>query len=57
MRPTRPAARWEVVPAAPEGVAERLPNGRYLQRDELDHFGPMTHPAEVAAIIAAELAR
>lgn len=24
MRPTRPAARWEVVPAAPEGVAERL---------------------------------
>jgi pimeloyl-ACP methyl ester carboxylesterase len=40
-----------------EGVAERLPNGRYLQRDELDHFGPMTHPAEMAAIIAAELAR
>ena len=40
-----------------EGVAERLPNGRYLQRDELDHFGPMTHPAEVAAIIAEELAR
>ena len=39
------------------GVAERLPNGRFLQRDDLDHFGPMTHPADVAAIITAELAR
>lgn len=39
------------------GVAERLPNGRFLQRDDLDHFGPMTHPAEIAAIITAELAR
>jgi len=40
-----------------EGVAQRLPNGRYLQRNDLDHFGPMTHPAEVAAIVAAELTR
>lgn len=40
-----------------EGVAERLPNGRYLQRDDLDHFGPMTHPAEIAAIVADELNR
>lgn len=38
-------------------VAERLPNGRYLQRDDLDHFGPMTHPVEIAEIIAAELSR
>lgn len=37
------------------GIAERLPNGRYLQRDDMDHFGPMTHPAECAAIIRAEL--
>jgi pimeloyl-ACP methyl ester carboxylesterase len=40
-----------------EQVADRLPNGRYLQRDDLDHFGPMTHPADVAALVAAELAR
>ena len=40
-----------------EGVAQRLPNGRYLQRNDLDHFGPMTHPAEIAAIVTAELAR
>jgi pimeloyl-ACP methyl ester carboxylesterase len=32
-------------------VAERLPHGRYLEVDTLDHFGPMTHPAEVAAIV------
>ena len=38
-------------------VAERLPNGRYLQRDDMDHFGPMTHPGECAAIVRAELAR
>jgi len=38
-------------------VAERLPNGRYLQRDDLDHFGPMTHPAEIAELIADELHR
>ena len=36
-------------------VAERLPNGRYLQRDDLDHFGPMTHPGECAAIVRREL--
>jgi pimeloyl-ACP methyl ester carboxylesterase len=39
-----------------EAVAERLPNGRYLQRDDMDHFGPMTHPAECAEILRAELA-
>ena len=36
-------------------VAERLPNGTYLQRDDLDHFGPMTHPTECAVIIASRL--
>lgn len=40
-----------------EDVAAQLPNGRYLQRDELDHFGPMTHPREIAAIVANELSR
>jgi pimeloyl-ACP methyl ester carboxylesterase len=33
-------------------IAERLPSGTYLQRDDLDHFGPMTHPHEVAALVA-----
>ena len=40
-----------------ERVADRLPNGRYLQRDDLDHFGPMTHPGEIADIVATDLAR
>ena len=40
-----------------EPVADRLPNGRYVQRNDLDHFGPMTHPAEIAALISAELSR
>ncbi len=38
-------------------VAERLANGRYVQRDDLDHFGPMTHPRDIADLIAAELTR
>ena len=38
-------------------VAEQLPNGRHVQRDDLDHFGPMTHPLEIAALISAELSR
>ena len=28
----------------PRAVADRLPNASYLQLDDLDHFGPMTHP-------------
>lgn len=42
------------------GIAERLPNHRYLQLDALDHFGPMTHPDRTAALIeefATSLAR
>jgi pimeloyl-ACP methyl ester carboxylesterase len=39
------------------GVAERLPNGRYLQLDVLDHFGPMTRPLLVADVIAETLSR
>lgn len=34
------------------GVAERLPNSTYLELPEFDHFGPMCHPAEVAALVA-----
>lgn len=32
-------------------VAERLPNGRYEGHPEIDHFGPMTHPDEIAQLI------
>ena len=38
-----------------KGIAERLPHGRYVERDDLDHFGPMTHPAEMAALLAQHL--
>jgi pimeloyl-ACP methyl ester carboxylesterase len=38
-----------------QDVAGRLPNGRHLQIDELDHFGPMTHPDQVAELIAAAI--
>lgn len=36
-------------------VAEHLPNAKYLQIEELDHFGPMTHPDMVAGLVAAVL--
>jgi pimeloyl-ACP methyl ester carboxylesterase len=39
------------------GVAERLPNGRYLHLEQLDHFGPMARPLLVADLIAEELSR
>jgi len=34
------------------GIADRLPNGRYVELPELDHFAPMTHPRRVAELIA-----
>ena len=40
-----PASSAEMQPSTiAAGIAERLPNGPYVQRDDLDHFGPMTHP-------------
>jgi pimeloyl-ACP methyl ester carboxylesterase len=36
-------------------VAERLPNAEYLELPALDHFAPMTHPAEMADVIAGFL--
>ena len=41
MQPSRIAAE----------VADRLPAGRYVQLDEVDHFGPMSHPDLIAAQI------
>lgn len=42
--------------AVAAAIAERLPNGRFLQLDHLDHFGPMTHPDELAGIVLGALA-
>jgi pimeloyl-ACP methyl ester carboxylesterase len=36
-----------------EGIAGQLPNSEYTVLARLDHFGPMTHPAEVAKLVAA----
>lgn len=37
--------------ARAEGVAEALPRGRYLELPTLDHFGPFTHPAQLAELM------
>ena len=42
-------------PTHHQSVAARMPNGAALWLAGLDHFGPMTHPADVAASVAAEL--
>lgn len=34
-------------------IAERLPNGRYVLLDHQSHFGPFSHPAEIASLIAS----
>lgn len=41
--------------AVAEPIADRLPAGRFVARAELDHFGPMTHPAEVAELITSAI--
>ena len=33
-------------------IAERLPNGAYVELDHQTHFGPFSHPLEVAELIA-----
>ena len=45
--PMRPSERGA-------GLADALPNGRYVQLDDLDHFGPMVDPQRIAEIIAAD---
>jgi pimeloyl-ACP methyl ester carboxylesterase len=34
-------------------IADRLPNGTYLELPHMTHFGPFTHIAEVAALVRA----
>lgn len=47
----------ETQPAAvAASIAERMPNGRYRGLPHLDHFGPMTHPGEVADVVAGAVA-
>ena len=38
--------------AVAELAAAELPHGRYVLEGHMDHFGPMTHTAEIAALIA-----
>ena len=33
-------------------VAKAMPHGRFVERPELDHFGPMTHPRLIGELIA-----
>jgi pimeloyl-ACP methyl ester carboxylesterase len=48
----------ETSPAAiAEPIAQRLPNAQYLHLPHLDHFGPMTHPDEVAEHVATAVER
>jgi pimeloyl-ACP methyl ester carboxylesterase len=35
-----------------EAIADRLPNGEYVLLDHQTHFGPFSHPTEIAAIVA-----
>lgn len=42
----------EMSPAAVSApIAEMLPHGSYVHLAHLDHFGPMTHPDEIARLI------
>jgi pimeloyl-ACP methyl ester carboxylesterase len=36
-----------------ERIAEQLPNATYVELAHLDHFGPMTHPREIADLVSA----
>lgn len=38
-----------------ESIARSLPHGTYVGLDDVDHFGPFTHPARLAEIVATEL--
>lgn len=44
-------------PAFAEPIAQRLPDAHFVRLDDLDHFGPMTHPDTVAREILRALAR
>jgi len=44
----------EMSPAAiARPISELLPSARFIELDHLDHFGPMTHPAEMASLITS----
>lgn len=37
--------------AQSRAIADRLPNGRYVQLDHQTHFGPFSHPGEIAELV------
>lgn len=37
-------------------IAERLADAQYVEEDDLDHFGPMTHPERIADLVRAVVA-
>ena len=42
----------EMQPSAgTESIADALPNGTYLLLDHQTHFGPFSHPDEIAALV------
>ena len=43
--------------AQSEAIADRLPDGRYLLLDHQTHFGPFSHPAEIAGLVAGVAGR
>ncbi len=48
----------EQAPAAIAAlIADEFPHGEFHRFDHLDHFGPMTHPEEVAALITEAVDR
>ncbi len=38
--------------AQTEAIADRLPNGEYVLLDHQTHFGPFSHPVEIAHLVA-----
>ena len=42
-------------PAFAAPIAERIPNARFQRFEQWDHFGPMTHPDELASVLLEEL--
>ena len=42
----------EMQPSAgTEAIADELPNGEYVLLDHQTHFGPFSHPDEIAALV------
>jgi pimeloyl-ACP methyl ester carboxylesterase len=52
------AGKVEPGPSAfAAAIADRLPNGSYVELADLDHFGPMTNPGLLAELVAEHASR